>query len=301
MDLRQLRFFTEVARLESFTKAAESLRMAQPAVSIAIRALEEGLGVALFNRQGKKVALTAEGAAFREHAREILARVQAAEREMKERCGLLRGEVRVGIPTQLGSYYFPRIFVEFKKRYPHLRFSVYEYGTRRIRELLAQGTLELGVVVTQQAPSTLEVRPFLQEEMVACVPLGHPFAGKTSVTYEEFAREPLVLFEEGYFHREVIAQVSSHAGIAPTIVFETNLIPLLKSLVREGFGISTFLGMVIRGEPELAAVRFEPPISFELGIAWKKNSFLSQANRAFVDFLLAQAGDRSMEAGLTAG
>ncbi len=286
MDLRQLRFFAEVARLESFTKAAESLHIAQPAVSIAIRNLEAGLGVTLLNRQGKKVTLTAEGEAFLGHAREILARMLAAEREMQERRGLEKGEVRVGIPTQLGSYYFPRIFVDFKKRYPQLRFSVYEYGTRRIGELLAQGALELGVIVTQDAPENLEVHPFLQEEMVACVPLEHPFAGQAAVRHEEFAREPLVLFEEGYFHREVVAQVSRHAGVSPTIIFETNLIPLLKSLVREGFGITTFLRMVTHGDPDLAAVPFTPPISFELGIAWKKNTFLSQANRAFADFLL---------------
>ena len=253
MDLRQLRFFAEVARLESFTKAAASLHVAQPAVSIGIRNLEEGLGVALLNRQGKKVTLTAEGEVFLGHAREILARMRAAEREMQERRGLEKGEVQVGIPTQLGSYYFPRIFVDFKKLYPQLRFSVYEYGTRRIGELLAQGELELGVIVTQDAPENLEVRPFLQEEMVACVPLGHPFAAKASIRHEEFAREPLVLFEEGYFHREVIARVSSYAGVSPTITFETNLIPLLKALVREGFGITTFLRMVTHGDPDLAA------------------------------------------------
>ncbi|MBN1140652.1 MAG: LysR family transcriptional regulator [Deltaproteobacteria bacterium] len=288
MDLRRLRFFTAVAETENFTRAAERLHIAQPALSVAIRQLEEEIGLSLFSREGKKTLLTAEGKVFLEHARRILAAVRTAETQMGELRGLDQGEVRIGVPAQLGSYFFPALFVAFKRRHPRLRCSVFEYGTRRIGEMLCEGLLELGVVALDNPPAELEIHPFLEEEMVACLPAGHPLAAKAAVSYGDFAAEPLVLFEKSYFHREVIGQISAHAGAAPNVVFETNLIPLLKAMVRSGFGITTLLRMVVERDEDLVAIPFDPPIRFGLGIAWKRDSHLSLANRAFVDFLLEQ-------------
>lgn len=293
MDLKPLNIFLTVAELASFTRAAEKLRMAQPAISIAIRKLEEDLGIPLFNRKDRSVSLTAEGAVFRQHAKGIVAQFHAARRAMEEMKELARGEVSVGIPTMLGSYFFPSLIVKFIRRHPQLQFSVKEHGTRTIQKMLAEGELDLGIVVTENIPETLEVHPFLQQEMVVCVSPDHPFARLPRVTFDEFAREPLVLFKEGYFQREVIDRVGREAGLPPRITFETNLLPLIKQLVREGIGITTLLEMVIADDPQLIALKFEPSIRFELGIAWKRNTSLSQANRRFVDFLLAWEEERA--------
>ena len=287
MDLKPLKFFVTVAEQGSFTRAAEKLRLAQPAISIAIRKLEDEIGLPLFNRKDRAITLTAEGAIFLQHAKTILGQVKAAQRAMDEMKELSRGEVSIGLPTMLGSYYFPQLISEFIRQHPNLNFSVKEHGTRTLQRMIVDGELDLGIVVTENIPEALEFRPFLQQEMVVCVPPEHPFARRKIVTFADFAPEPLVLFKEGYFQREVIARVSRQAGLPPRIIFETNLLPLIKQMVRRGVGITTLLEMVIADDPELVAVKFEPSIRFELGIAWKKNSCLSQANRAFVDFLLA--------------
>jgi len=290
MDLKPLTIFLAVAEAGSFTRAAAKLRLAQPAVSIAVRKLEEELGVPLFNRRDRRVTLTAEGEVLRRHARTILGEVRTARAAIDEMRELARGEVNIGIPTMLGSYYFPDLIVGFVREHPQLQFSVREHGTRTIQKMLGEGELDLGIVVTDSVPDTLEVRPFLQQEMVVCVPPQHPFARQSRVTFAEFARQPLVLFKEGYFQREVIARVSRQASLPQRVVFETNLLPLIKQLVRKGIGITTLLEMVFADDPELVAVKFEPSIRFELGIAWKKNAFLSQANRRFVEFFLARQG-----------
>jgi len=105
MDLRQLRFFTEIARTGNFTRAAERLRIAQPAMSVAIKRLEEELDLVLFNRQDKRVTLTAEGEVFLEHACGILNSVKVAELEMADLHGLNKGELRIGIPPMLSAYF----------------------------------------------------------------------------------------------------------------------------------------------------------------------------------------------------
>jgi DNA-binding transcriptional LysR family regulator len=108
------------------------------------------------------------------------------------------------------------------------------------------------------------------------------------VTFGEFVAEPLVFYTEGYYLRELIFEVLKGGGMEPRIVFETNLFSLIKSLVRGGLGISTFLRMVVAGDDDLAAVPFDPPLYLDLVVAWKRGAYLSRANRAFVDFLLEQ-------------
>jgi DNA-binding transcriptional LysR family regulator len=295
MDLRQVRYFVETARLGSFTRAAERLRIAQPAVSMAIRRLEEELELTLFNRQDKRVTLTAEGETFLEHALRLAADVKAAEQEMADLRGLVKGEVRIGIPPMLSSYFFPGIISDFARRYPRLSLSVYGDGAGRIQQMLGQGELDMGVIAERSVLESLEARHFLREEVLVCVPKEHPFAARSSVTFAEFVSEPLIFYKAGYYQRELILEKLKGSGSEPRIVFETNLFSLVKSLVREGMGISTFLRMVVTEDDDLAAISFDPPLHLDLVIAWKRGAYLSRANRAFVDFLLERTAGYGFE------
>ena len=286
MDLRQFRVFVEVARLGSFTRAAEQLRIAQPAVSISIRKLEEELEVTLFNRQEKNVSLTTEGETLLTHANRIMEDFAAAEAEMAELRGLTKGEVRIGIPPMMSSYYFPLIIKNFRQRYPNLKLSVRGEGAASIQRLITRGEIDMGVIAGQKIPEGLEWQHFLREEIVACVPPDHPLAGRESVTLEEFLQEPQILFKEGYYMRELIDELVEERDLSPQFVFETNLFSLVRSLIKQRLGVSTFLRMVVTGDDELAAVSFDPPLYIDLVIAWKANRYLSRANRAFIDFLL---------------
>ncbi|AMA71984.1 LysR family transcriptional regulator [Aneurinibacillus thermoaerophilus] len=288
MEIRQLEFFVEVAKHRSFTRAAEELLVAQPAISKSIKKLEEELGLLLFNRAERKVSLTAEGEAFLKHAELILEQMTRAKAEMEEMRGLKKGEVRVGLPSMVGSYYFPGLIIDFKKQYPDLQITVYEQGTVKIQQMITQGEIDMGVVLEDMSADELEVLPFLKEEMVACVPASHPFARRLSVTYEELAHEPLVLFKEGYFQREIIARAGRMSGSPLNVTFETNQIPLIKSLVAKQLGITLFLRMVIVDDPHLVPVSLDPPVFLNLGIAWNKNAYLSKANQAFLSFLMSR-------------
>ena len=289
MDIRKLHIFSEVARQGGFTAAARTLHMAQPAVSIAVRRLEQELELTLFHRQDKRVSLTSEGRVLLTHSERILADLRQAQLEMDELKGLRKGEVRIGIPSMLGSYYFPEILMAFKHRYPDLQLSVIEAGTRDIQRYIDGGTLDMGIVVGDHLPEALAAEVFLREEMVVCVPPGHPFSQQAAVDFQTFFSEQLVLFKEGYFHREFIDGLSRKAGLAPQVAFETNLIPLIRSIVKKGFGITTFLRMVVADDKELVAVPFQQPVWLDLCIAWKRDGYLSHADRRFVDFLLQHA------------
>lgn len=288
MDLKQLRYFHEIARLGSFTRTAASLHVAQPAVSVAIRKLETELDLMLFHRQDRRVSLTDEGEHLLPHAQRILQAVDDAYLEMQELKGLHRGEVRVGIPGMLGSYYFPPILMAFRHRYPHLNLQVVEGGTWQLQKMLENAELDLAIITDEFVPPELEARAFLREEMRVIVPQEHRFAQQQQVSLADFFTEELVMFRPGYFHRKIIDRLANDNGFQPQIGFETNLLPLIKSIIKQGFGISTLLTMVVREDPELIDLPFAEPVWLDLCIAWRKEGYLSQANQAFVEFVLEQ-------------
>ncbi|GAB2794970.1 LysR family transcriptional regulator [Halomonas shantousis] len=287
-DLRALRCFLAVADHGGFTAAARELHVAQSAVSQTIATLESRLELNLFHRHERRIALTPEGEALLEHARALLERADAAHLAMRELHDLVKGEVRIGIPSMLGSYYFPPLLMGFKARHPGIRLTVIEAGTRRLQEMILSGELDLGVVVGDSHAERLETRHFLREEMVVCVPREHPFARCRSVTSQAFFDEELVVFQDGYFHREFIDRLSRQLERPPRIAFQSNLIPLTKAIVRQGFGITTFLRRVV-DEEALVAVSFDPPAWLDLALAWIRGGYLSRAERAFVDFALAHS------------
>jgi len=289
MDLRSLRYFVTVVDQGGFSAAARQLHVAQPAVSMAIRKLEESLELQLLHRQERRINLTDEGQVLLGHARRILQAVQDAEREMRELHALECGEVRVGIPSMLGSYYFPPILMAFRHRYPQLRLEVVEAGTRQLQKMVHRGEIDMGVIVADTPPEDLETHSFLQAQMMAVLPVDHPLTRHDSIDYSAFFAEELVLFKEGYFHREVIDRLCAEAGVTPNIGFETNLIPLIKQIVSHGFGITTLLEMVVADDPRLTARPFRQPVWLDLSLAWRKGHLLSRANRSFVDFVLEQA------------
>jgi DNA-binding transcriptional LysR family regulator len=292
MDLRNLRYFLAVVEHGGFTAAAEQLHIAQPAVSMAIRKLEQQLDLPLFDRQGRQIRLTDEGEVLLRHARLILQAAADAEREMRELHTLERGEVRVGIPSMLGSYYFPPILMAFRQRYPGVRLEVIEAGTRKLQQMIHQGEIDMGVIVSDTPPEDLESHCFLRAQMMAILPVDHPLANADSIGYDAFFAEELILFKEGYFHREVIDRISREAGVTPQIGFEANLIPLIKQIVSHGYGISTLLEMVVADDPSLVAIPFHPAVWLDLSLAWRKDHRLSRANQTFVDLVLEQASPR---------
>ena len=263
--------------------------MAQPAVSIAVRKLEQQLDLLLFHRQDKKISLTTEGQVLLGHAERLLADLQQAQLEMDELKGLRKGEVRIGIPSMLGSYYFPELLMAFKTRYPELKLTVEEAGTRDIQQMLDKGELDLGIIVRDQLPQDLKAEPFLREEMVVCVAPDHRFAEQDTVAVEDFFAEPLVLFKSGYFHREFIDRLAADNNSDLQVEFETNLISLIRAIVRKGFGVTTFLNMVVADDSTLVARSFAEPVWLDLCIAWKRDRYLSHADQRFVDFLLEHA------------
>jgi DNA-binding transcriptional LysR family regulator len=285
MDIRRLRYFCELAQVGNFTQAASRLGIAQSALSMAIKKLEDEVGLKLINRAERKMALTTDGQVLFRHAGLILETVHEAEREIQELKGIESGVVTFGASSMLSSFYLPGVLAAFKLRYPGVRINLVEAGTASLQQMLLDGELDLALIRTDSVHQQLRHVELFEEQVVACLPRSHPLAQRQTVNLAAFCSEPLVLFREGYFLREAVSRYSKQQQLALDIRFETNLIELLKSLVISGVGISTGLSMILDREDQLVAVPFEPAIPLYLGLGWKKSHYLSKASRAFLTFM----------------
>ncbi|ABM00421.1 LysR family transcriptional regulator [Shewanella amazonensis] len=291
MDIKQLNHLIAICETGSFTRAAKRLSLAQPALSQSIKKLEQELGVTLIGRsQGmndKGIKLTAEGQVLLEHARRIVNQLGQAKAQIQAMADLRQGEVRVAVPGMLGSFYLPSRLMAFRHRYGGLKLSLFEGGTRDALRMLEQEEVDIAIITAKDLTPALNSCLLLTEEMVVAMGHEHPLCDKTSVTLEEFFDHELVIFKPGYFHREWLLSQARELGISPTIAFETNLINLIKQVVSQGFAITSVLDMVISAKDEIEKRPFNPRVFLDLHIAWKKKRPLGQADKAFVEFLLA--------------
>ncbi|WP_017222665.1 LysR family transcriptional regulator [Moritella dasanensis] len=288
LNSKTLHYFATIVAQGSYTKAAEHLGIAQSALSIAMRKFEQQIGMPLLIRSSKGVVVTKEGEVLLVHSKDILARISDAETALNDLRGLEQGEVSIGIPGMMGSYFFPEILMAFKFKYPNLKLSIMEGGTQTIKEKLLSGELDLGVIVDDHVPDTLQVQRFVRPQMVAAVGKNHALASAKSVTYADFFTHELVMFKAGYFHREVIDGLCRANNMTANYSFETNLITMILNIVKNEFAITALLELVTDQETDVMGIPFDPPIYLDLALAWRKDGYLSLANRRFVEFTLAQ-------------
>ncbi|MBR9787738.1 MAG: LysR family transcriptional regulator [Vibrionaceae bacterium] len=285
MESKQLKHFLAVAEKGNITHAAKVLNIAQPALSISIKKFEQSLGVTLFRREDKKISLTQEGETLLVHAKRVIQQLHDAQLAINELKGLAKGEVRLGTPSMMGSYFFPRIVMAFKSQFPDLKLTLVEAGTHSVRNMLLNGQLDIGVISCDNVPDDLETDHLFTSQMVAVVAPEHELAQLESLTFDEFFEHELVMFQRGYFHREFLDHVSEEHGFIMKSSFETNLLPLILSIVKHEFAITALLELVTQYEKDVVGIPFNPPVTLDLALAWRKDGYLSIADRTFIDFV----------------
>ena len=287
MDLRKLQIFVAIAQAGSFSAAAEQLHMAQPAVSIAVRKLEESLGVVLFDRTGRSIALTAEGQALLGRAQSILQQVDDLQASAGDLKNLLRGELSIACPSMLATYFLPDLLSEFLAVHSGLTASVTQAGTTQIEELLLRDEIELGVT-SAQGSSELQRLPLVNEQMVVCVDQSHPWAQRKSLPLEDLHQAPMVVYESGYFIRAQLDQLCQSAGVEPDLRIQSNFLPLLIRMVKQGHGVTVGLRAMADQEPGIVGIPLATPADVPMALAKRKGRTISRANQAFIDWLVGK-------------
>ena len=241
MELRQIRSFLSIAETLHFGRTAELIHISQPALSLQIRALEEEVGVRLFERNRRKTTLTAAGAAFRDDAATALSQLEQAIRRARLAASGKLGLLRIGFVSTAGTEIVPNIVRQFRQLNPEVEFSLRNILTAEQVQMLESGSLDVGFLrLPIGGHSALDVVTVHRERFVLVVPSSHKLAERKRVRLREVAGEAFVMYERTYapgFH-DLIYGIFRDARIAPNVSQTAVEIPMLISLVASGMGIS---------------------------------------------------------------
>jgi DNA-binding transcriptional LysR family regulator len=291
MDLNALRIFLLTADYQHITRAAEELALTQPAVSRTIQRLEQEAGLPLFERQGRRIALTTAGQVVQTYAR----RMMALERELEESLAMLRdletGEVIISASKTTGVYLLPPIVARFRERHPHIALHLTILNSRQVVEQVVSWRADIGLIEGDRSalPAELVVEVVARDELVLIMAPGHRWSGLSEVTPVMLAESELLLREQGSGTREVIERAFWRQGVqlVPLLTVPEN--ETIKQLVMRGVGAAILPALVVQREVEAGDVRRVPitglDLHRELSLVWRADKQLSRAARAFCALL----------------
>ena len=270
MRLNQLEYFVKTVECGGVNAAARELSVSQPAISAAIRELEEELGVPLFRRVRQQLILTEEGAAFYRRVGPLLIQLQVAVHEVQAMAGGPQA-LRLCLPPMIGMFMAPLILGEFVPAHPDLHLTISEAGTDSIQKMLLDGTADLGIMIGQSPYNVgLEAVPLRETRYALFVGRQSPLAGRRLVSFRDLAGEPLVLFDQGLYINALLHRQFRQEGVRPNIVLQTNQINTIKDFVGRSVASTFLIREVVKDADQLIEVPtdFSPPIT--IIAAWKK-------------------------------
>ncbi len=296
MNLQHLRYFLAVVRTGSFTQAARQMNVTQPTISSAVLELEKSMGVQLFNRDNRHVALTTEGRLLLSYA----VQVEDLLEEASER--LQRSDLEPGGGFQFGAvdaaviYLLPEILKEYMRRYPGVVLKTQVAPSRYLIDDLLMQRSEFALVHLPYTHPKIDAVSIYRDDMPLVVGPAHRFARCGAVALAEVVEEPLILFHADSISRKVIDEQLAEAGLVPGAVMELHSPEAMRKLVETGVGISFLPRLTIRASLASGALKTVDVrgVAFEreIGVAWRRGRYFGQAVRLLLDAVFASYGGR---------
>ncbi|WP_416825431.1 LysR family transcriptional regulator [Ectobacillus polymachus] len=303
MELRLLQYALEVYRQKSFSKAANSLHIAQPSLSQQIKKLENEIGVCLFYRGHGPVALTPEGIRFIEKAEQILRAHDDLLREMHESNEGIGSEITIGVPAVTGGHILPPLIQAFLEKYPQVKVHLIEESTEELENLTVRGLVDLSILPLPIESNRLVTRSMLTEPLFLAIPREEKnwmseevrilvkSAGKNVQVAEQaiplsaVAESPFILLKQGFGFRRILLDLCADSGFQPLAAFITSNIETAQSLVASGLGITIVPKMVMRQHSSLNPlyVPIDTHPTRTLVFTYLEERYLSLAARSFME------------------
>jgi DNA-binding transcriptional LysR family regulator len=290
MDYDQLASFLEVARLQSFSRAAEKIYRTQPAISAQVRLLEQECGERLFNRSGKRVQLTPAGEILQTYAQKIIDLHRDALQAIAELNQTARGKLFLGANEATCLYVLPKTFARFRQLYPLVQISIYRNFSHKIVQKVQEGAIEIGVVTLPQNTPNLEVLPVHRDEMQVVMPANHPLAKHRGVTLDELVQYPLIMPKTGRT-RVVLDRLLRDKRNEIQISMELASVETIKKFVGAGLGLSLLSKSYAQAEVTAGLLKLVPlegvKLHRDLGLIYRRDRYLSLPAKVFIETVRA--------------
>jgi DNA-binding transcriptional LysR family regulator len=298
---RRLQVFHAVAKQNSFTKAAETLFMTQPAVTFQIKQLEEHFNTRLFDRGHGKISLTPAGEVVLEYAERILALSSELDTRVNEMTGEIHGPLLIGASMTIAEFMLPRVLGEFKSAYPGVKARLTVANSETIENSVAAHSLDVGLIEAPSHLPGLAIEACCEDELqVVCSPQ-HPLAKLKSVTPKQLLQHAYVSRESGSGTREVSDSYFHRAGIDAerlNTVMELGSPDAIKGVVETGLGFAIMSKVIVTKERQLGAlvaVPLSPKLTRTLSLVYPKEKFRSRLVSSFVEFTKDKLKDAGRE------
>ena len=275
MELRHLRYFQAVAEELSFSRAAKRLRVAQPALSRAVKQLEHALGAQVLERTRHRVRLTEAGAVLLRDTGQLLQQVEEVARRVRRTASGEEGELRLGYIGPPTQPFLGRLLHDYRQRYPRVSIHLEERTPERVWEMVARGRLSAALTRPVASHEDLGLRTaLLREERLGIVlPQSHPLAKRKAVPWTGLAREPLIVLarREGMGLHDAVIAGCRRAGVTPRLVHTPSLIGTVMSYVEAGAGLGVVTESVVTPSPALRFVLLKPLQLVPLVFVWQED------------------------------
>lgn len=289
MELRQLRYFIEVAEREHFTAAAEHLHVAQSAISLQISKLEAELGVTLFERTGRNIKLTQIGKIFLIHTKAAIQAIDYAKSKVDEYLDPEHGTIKIGYPTSLANHLLPTVISAFREKQPNVSYHLRQGSYAYLIDAVKKG--EIGLAFLGPVPtSDSELEPYIlySENLSVLVPDNHPLAGKKSLALDDLKNDNFVLFPKGYILEKLSVEACLQAGFEPNIIAVGEDMDAIKGLVAAGIGVSILPDGTFSDSTPNFTVKIPihtPQVQRTVGMVTSKTRKLAPTEEIFYQFV----------------
>jgi DNA-binding transcriptional LysR family regulator len=297
MDFRRLEVFVSVFQKKSFSKAGETLYLTQPTVSEHIRLLEDDLGLALFDRQGKEVTPTRAGQLLYQYATQLMTLRKESLRAIEQFRDKGRGDLLVGGSNIPGQYLLPPLLGQFKTRYPRIRIRLMVGDTRNISDNLLQGGIELGFVGAQIEHRQINSEFLTTDEMICVLPPNYPGETKKKLGPKELIRLPFILREKGSGTRLAVDQALKKIGLDfkdLQVAAEMGSNEAVRQAVKSGLGASIISRRAVLEDLEqnrLQELKIKKlPLTRNFYLISLKQRTLSPLAEEFKEFVMKEMG-----------
>ncbi len=283
MTLTELRYVVTLARERHFGRAAERCHVSQPTLSVAVKKLEEELGVPLFERSKSNIRVTETGQRIIEQAQRVLDQVNLIRDIAQDGKNQLSSPLKVGAIYTIGPYLFPHLLPELRRAAPDMPLFIEENYTATLRQKLRQSELDAIIVALPFDEPEVLTLPLYDEPFVILLPAGHPLAKKEQLTAEELANEQLLLLGPGHCFRDQVLEscpplvetvTRKVDNGSPSLVTEGSSLETIRHMVASGLGVTVLplsAATAMQYNQDILAVRpFAPPVPFRtVALAWR--------------------------------
>lgn len=288
LDIRQLKYFSEVVKHKSITKAAETLHISQPALSKMIKGLEDELGMTLIVRTNKTSNVTDAGLIVMEYAKRINSLFEEMETTLHDMTNLNKGSIHIGLPPIIGSLYFPKVIAEFHTKYPNIEIHIQEYGAAKVVKSVDEGEFELGVAVLPVDHQQFNIYPIVQDEMKLLVHFQHRLAHSQTVHISELKDEDIIFYHEDFALHDIMWEKFIEIGFEPKVLFKSSQWDFMSEMVAAKLGITILPDSIcnrVQNE-KVKIIDLIPSTPWNLAIITKKGRYISNAARRLIDFIV---------------